>query len=144
MKKLLLTTILLGVLLTGCEKTEEVKAEVIEETTIEEVLIEEEFIEETIICEYTEEEVYEMRDYTISQIEEGWEEAGFSEECKNESIELLMDVKYDPTFEYGYDLETLERDYVSILVKYGILPSVCDGMSFDEVNEVDDVYFENL
>ena len=156
MKRTIILTVLLGVLLTGCGNTEEVKAEVNEEILVEEVLVEEILIEETFVEEieveeiefvendqlYTEEYVYELRDESITDFETNWEEYGMSEECKNDIIELFMSVTYDDSFEYGYDLISLERGFMTILAKHGMVPAVCEGLSFDEINQLDDEVFE--
>ena len=60
-------------------------------------------------------------------------EYGISEDCKDEIIKLVDSIEYDPSFEYGYDLEQLQIDLVNILVKHGNLPEECYGMTIDEI-----------
>lgn len=140
-KTLLLTTLLLGVLLTGCgtKETEanEVKT-VVEETVIEETIIEETVIEEVRTCKWSEEYFEEQLNIAIVDLEMTWEENGIpSEECKDDVVELLMSVEYDDSFEYGYDLDSLQRNYVNILVEYGVLPEVCMNHNFDELESIE-------
>lgn len=146
MRKLFLLLTLGVMCLTGCgtmETANEVETEMVEEIQVEEIEVEEIEIEE-IEFGYTEEYVEEMKMNTIADIEESWESEGIPEACKDEIIELIRSVKYDASFEYGYDLDTLQRSFVDILVEYDILPDVCAGLNFDEIDELDDSEFEGI
>ena len=135
MKKLFILTTLLLISLTGCDKVE--ANEVTEmETNIQ--------VEETVSegneddWMYTEEYVEELKMEAIALVEADWESEGIpNEECRDEIIELFKSIEYDESFEYGYDLDSLERAFVDILVKYNVLPQECAGHNFDELEAVE-------
>ena len=86
---------------------------------------------------YTMEEFEELKKDTIETIKEDYVGMGFSEDARDEFIELVNNLEYDNSFEYCYNLDQLERDYVNLLVRHDILPQPCAGRNFDEISEID-------
>lgn len=134
MKKMILVTVMMVTMLTGCG----IKGETNVNDSIQESI--------STIGDQTDELVgvcsVEIRDRThlelmkndfIDYMEESYVEEGVSEDCKDDIIELVRSIEYDPSLAGGYDVEQLQIDFVNILVNYGELPSLCAGMTLDEV-----------
>ena len=141
MKKILLTLTMVLCLATGCGNTTTVEETANVETEMaEEIQVEEDAEEIELNRIYTEEYVEQLKEESIADLEANWEEEGIpNEECKDEMIELIKSIEYDDSFEYGYDLDSLERAYVNILVKYDLLPQECAGHNFDELEAVESI-----
>ena len=135
MKKVFILTLVMGLLLaiTGCGNTKkeanEVETEMMTNTTYEQ---EYETTEDD--TEYVTEEDFEFTMY-ISKliIMNKYDEVGISEDCKNELMKIIDSVEYDPTQEYGCDMNSIEIKFVNTYVKYGILPEECTNCTIDEV-----------
>lgn len=138
MKKLMILVTIMMVGLTACGNKEEAKVCIADRTTNVNYDLNESDSEyvETI---HDEEELEELKNDTITYLEENWEEIGLpSEECKDEIIELVKSLNYNPNLINGYNLEQLQVSYVNILVKYGLLPELCMDKTFDEIDAIDD------
>ena len=136
MKKMMVLAVTLMLVLTGCGNTKAEEAGVTVTDMVfglgNEVAECESFEEQ---CMYSEYDIFCAKAVTIQSIEDNWEESGIpNEDCKDEIIDLILSVEYDPTYECGYDLDRLEIGYVNILVKYDVLPDECYGMTFDEAD----------
>ena len=152
MKKLLLLgTVLLGIMLTGCGTNEtEAKANgvetVLEETVTEETVIEEEIIiEETVVeTKYTvneaKAEMYEL----MSDVLSDREYYGWSDKMVDDFIAICESVKYDESFEYGFDFTQWQLDVVNAFINNGHLPEVCRGMTLEDIELIYDAYDELL
>ena len=133
MKKMMILVAIMMLSLTGCGNKQTAEASVIETNELVETSIDAVGIEKFLANRYSEENVENMKYSTIAYFEECWEEEGIpSEDCKDEIIDLLRSIEYDPSFEPGYDLENLQINYVNILVKYNVLPEECYGKNFDD------------
>lgn len=139
MKKMIILTGLLVTMLTGCGNTEAEVNEVENEsttTTVYDEAIEtsEELVDEVYDYLYlTEEELEVLKNDTIDEIKTCGIEDGMSEECIEETIKLIESVEHDPTFMYGYDHESLCKDYLRILDKYELIPEEYSNYTIDEI-----------
>lgn len=131
-KTMILVTMLISLILTACGNKEEAKVTITEEKAEMANEYAENLVEE-VQSIYTEEYVESLKWEAIIGIASEWEEYGISEDCKDEIIKLVDSIEYDPSFEYGYDLDQLQIDLVNILVKHGNLPEECYGMTIDEI-----------
>lgn len=138
MKKLLFVATIMVLSLTGCGMKE---AEADEKITEVEAVCAQAIESAESLEEQCRELYFENTKYeTILQIEETWEEEGLSEECKDEVIELINSIEHNPSYELGYDLDELQIQYVNILVKYDILPECCEGLTFNEIEELENEF----
>lgn len=131
----ILVSLILG--LTGCGEVEANEVtEMVTEIQVEETEVEE--IEN--MQRYSKDYVERLKMEAIDEIEADWESEGIpNEACKDEIIELVKSIEYDESFEYGYDLDSLERSFVDILVKYDVLPKECAGHNFDELETAESI-----
>lgn len=135
MKKLFLTTLLVTLgLLTGCgnKEIDEVKTDM---ETVYDKAIE---TAEGIVVEYedlhwTEEEFEEAKIDTIAYVEAHYVEEGICEDCKNEIIEVINSLEYNPKYTRGYDYEAFVKEVVLICADYGMLPEEYNQYTIDEL-----------
>lgn len=139
MKKLfILTTLLLTLGLTGCNKVEANEVtENVELTMDGEVYDPEIHVSQQ---KFAEETFDELKQETMEAIL-AEDSDDISDDCRNELVQLVQNLTYDESYMYGYDVEQLQIDFVNILVKYDILPEICEGLTLDEIEELDENEF---
>lgn len=139
MKKNLLLGLLVGlmVLVTGCGNTKEAN---VAETEMETVTVCEETTDDLngwVDDVYVSEEEFEegMRNI-VSSVEETYIEAGMSEECKDEIIEMINSIKYDSSYVYGFDMDEMIYDYLRIIMEHDVLPEEYKDYTIEELYEL--------
>ena len=146
MKKfMILVTIIMAVSLTACGSKEGAKVSKPNglATNVSDCMRYEEIAFSSVIFIHNEEEFEEYKNEEIAYIEENWEEEGLpSEECKDELVQLVQALEYNPNLVNGYDLDSLQISMINVLVKYDVLPDECMNKTADEAEEIMAYYSE--
>ena len=133
MRKNIILVVLVGVImatamiLTGCEKEE---VEVIEADTTK---TEFEILESKIDKDSKEIEFEGFKIYLLNDVQTSYDEGEINKDCREELINAISELEYDPTFEEGYDVRSFEIGLIKILMPYGLIPEECDGMTAEEI-----------
>lgn len=117
-----------AIILTGCGKEE---VEVIKEADTTKTEFE---ISESGIDKYSKEMKFEdTKINLLYDVQTLYDEGEINEDCREELINAISELEYDPTFEEGYDVRSFEIGLIKILMPYGLIPEECDGMTAEEI-----------
>lgn len=133
MRKNIILVVLVGVImatamiLTGCEKEE---VEVIEADTTK---TEFEILESKIDKDSKEIEFEGFKIYLLNDVQTSYDEGEINKDCREELINAISELEYDPTFEEGYDVRSFEIELIKIMMPYGLIAEEYDGMTAEEI-----------
>lgn len=133
MRKNIILVVLVGVImatamiLTGCGKEE---VEVIEADTTK---TEFEILESKIDEDSKEIEFEGFKIYLLNDVQTSYDEGEINEDCREELINAISELEYDPTFEEGYDVRSFEIELIKIMMPYGLISEEYDGMTAEEI-----------
>lgn len=117
-----------AIILTGCGKEE---VEVIKEADTTKTEFE---ISESGIDKYSKEMKFEdTKINLLYDVQTLYDEGEINEDCREELINAISELEYDPTFEEGYDVRSFEIGLIKIMMPYGLIPEEYDGMTAEEI-----------
>lgn len=135
MRKNIILVVLVGVImatamiLTGCGKEE---VEVIEADTTK---TEFEILESKIDEDSKEIEFEGFKIYLLNDVQTSYDEGEINKDCREELINAISELEYDPTFDEGYDVRSFEIELIEIMMPYGLISEDYDGMTAEEIYE---------